>query len=83
VTSELLDRVQHAWFLSDGALLISGARRSRTGVEFGLVRRDAAGHERMLWRGDAWIAGGVPLDDRRAVISTLSFQFRLGLFEPP
>jgi hypothetical protein len=82
VTSALLHRVQHAWFLPDGGLLLSGVSKSfASGFQFALCRRDAAGRERMLWRGDSWIVGAVPLDDRRLIMSTFSYQFRLALLE--
>jgi hypothetical protein len=82
VTSELCEGVQHAWFLPDGALVLSGfTRRSDSRSEFVLVKRDATGHEHVLWRGDAWIAGVVPLDDHRMIVSTLSYRFSLVLFE--
>ena len=80
VTSELCDGVQHAWFLPDGAFVISGlARRSDSGFGYVLFKRDANGRERVLWRGDAWIAGFVPLDDHRMIVSTVSFQSSLEL----
>ena len=82
VTSQLLHKVQHAWFLPDGALLVSGvSTRFSPSFQFALCRRDAAGRERMLWHGDSWIAGAVPLDDRRLVMFTISYQIRLALLE--
>jgi hypothetical protein len=84
VTSDALDQIQRGWFLRDGSLVLAGmGRRSDTEIGFALIKRDPRGHERVLWRGDAWITGFVPFDDRRMIVSTLSYQFRLGLFEMP
>ena len=82
MTSEVCELVEHVWFLPDGALVFSGAmRRLDTKFHYLLVKRDAADHEHVLWRGDARIAGFVPLDGDRMIVSTLSFQPSLALFE--
>ncbi|HEX2690124.1 MAG TPA: serine/threonine-protein kinase [Kofleriaceae bacterium] len=81
VTSVACEEVQHAWFLPDGGFVLSGTRRLDAGYEFVLVRRDATGQEHVLWRGDAWISGGVPLDDHRMITSTVSRQWSLEMLE--
>jgi hypothetical protein len=58
-------------------------RRSDATPHFLLVRHDANGHEHVLWRGEAWIAGGVPFDDHRMIVSTLSYQSSLAVLDVP
>jgi hypothetical protein len=70
--------LQRVRFLPDGALLVSAA----SGREFFLLRRDATGHERVLWRGPSYLAAIVPLDEHRTLVSTISWQYRISLFEP-
>ena len=70
-------------FLFNGELLLScrDPPRPQGGRDFVLVRRDMAGRERVQWRSDAWIASMAPIDEKRVIVSTVSWQFRLGLFE--
>lgn len=82
LTITACDGVQHAWFLPEGALVLSCfVQRPGARTLFSLIERDAAGHERVLWRGDAWIWGVAPLDDHRMLVSTFSYQFSLAVFE--
>ena len=62
--------------------MLSGlAQRSDSKFEYLLVKRDATGHEHVLWRGDSWIAAAVPVDDHRILISTISYQHGLTLID--
>ena len=45
------------------------------------MRRDPAGHERVLWAGDGRIVAAAPLDDRRSVVFTISYQHQLALLD--
>ena len=81
VTSEACGLVQLLRYLPDGALALS-CKSHRSGFDFSLVRRDPAGHETVLWHGDGLVASVAPLDDRRMVVATISYQLRLALFEP-
>jgi hypothetical protein len=80
VTSEACELVQLLRYLPDGALALS-CKSHRSGFDFSLVRRDVAGHERVLWHGDALVVSTAPLDDHRMVVAMLSYQLRLGLLE--
>jgi hypothetical protein len=82
VTSELCRVVRRVWFLPGGALALSCGSPDHS-LAFALVRRDAAGRERALWQGEAWVAWLVALDDRRLIVSTVSYQTRMVLLEPP
>lgn len=69
-------------FLPDGELVISRCSNDEDIKDpFLLVKRDASGHERVLWRGKDWISGFVPLDDHRMIVSTISYQNKPVLFE--
>jgi hypothetical protein len=71
--------VQRVHFLPDGELLLTCV--SAQANEFVVVRRDMAGHERVQWRSQAWIASMAPIDESRLIVSTISWQFRIGLFD--
>jgi hypothetical protein len=73
--------VQRVQFLPHGELLLTCPVPAQGDLEFLIVRRDMAGHERVQWRSRAWIASMAPIDEDRMIVSTISYQNRLGLFE--
>lgn len=73
--------VQRVHFSPSGELLMTCPVPAQGDLEFLIVRRDMAGHERVQWRSRAWIASMAPIDEDRMIVSTISYQNRLGLFE--
>jgi hypothetical protein len=81
VTSDTCGRVEGMRYLPDGALVLFCVRSRSGAVESLLVRRDPAGHERVLWQGDGTIVAAAPLDDRRVVLFTIAYQHQLALLD--
>jgi Protein kinase domain len=81
VTSETCGRVEGMRYLPDGSLVLFCLRSRSGAVESLLVRRDPAGHERVLWEGDGTIVAAAPLDDRRVVLFTIAYQHQLALLD--
>jgi len=80
VTSVACQYIQSAWFLPNGAFMLSDFR-PLDARPYVLVRRDVTGQEHVLWRGGAGISGVVPLDDHRMIVSTVSHQQSLEMLE--
>jgi hypothetical protein len=50
---------------------------------YALVTRDPDGREQTVWRGDQYVNELLPLDDHKILVSTISYDSKLGLLEPP
>jgi hypothetical protein len=73
---------QAVMFSPDGGLLISDVvHGAAKGEPFSIVRRDADGRERVIWRGDAWVAAYLPIDDHQILINTIAYDLQLSLLE--
>jgi hypothetical protein len=70
-------------FMPNGGLAFSTLTLGAVQAEpYTVVTRDPDGREQVVWRGDQYVSRLLPLDDHKILVSTISYDSKLGLLEP-